>query len=145
MINGLNSMDSLFSNNFSSSNLLGGASSLNNFGSAFDQAMVQAKTPGDKAKVALAEARYSNLNDLFNMENSDSASSVLGFSMNNLFGSGGLFGVPSWAYDLQRILGNNSNISQIMNLNQQAAFAAQSSLNNELSNIGLGGGVNSII
>jgi hypothetical protein len=144
MINGLNSMDSLFSNNFSSSNLLGGTSALN-FGSTFDQAMAQATTPGDKAKIALAEAQYSNLNDLFNMGNSDPSSSVLGFSMNDLFSSGGLFGVPSWAYDLQRIMGNNSNVSQIMNLNQQAAFAAQSAMSNDLANMGSSGSVNSIV
>ena len=134
MMNGLNPIDMLFSNAVSNptSGLMG---SPVNFGTTFDQAMIQAKTPGDKAKVLFAQAKYNQqlaMADMF----SDPETSLLGFGATDLFGVGGPMGLPSWAYDAQRLLGNNSDLSQLIGLSQQASLLAQSNFNQQLSSLG---------
>jgi hypothetical protein len=138
-LNGLNSIDSLFGNGgmdplSSFSNPL--TSSLG-FGSVINQAMAQAKTPADKAKVAWAEAKFSNQMALSSMfENPSSPSSLMGMSMDLSGASNHPFGLPSWAYDLERLLGPNSAAAQAMNIEQRASFAAQSLMTHALSSLG---------
>ena len=142
----LNPLDPLFSsqssypimNNFSSS------TSPVNFGSVFDQALTQAKTSAQEAKVLWLQSQFAKQNILYGMF-SDPKTSLLGFGAGDLFGTGGLFGLPSWAYDLQRIMGDDPNIKNLMGLNMQAALLSQSLMNNSLGSLGLDGGVNSIV
>ena len=140
MINGLNPIDSLFSTSG-----LGPASSPFgspvDFGTTLDQALIQAKTPADKAKVEVLQAKLSEQNALAGIF-SDSTS-VLGLGAEDMFGVGSPLGLPSWASDVQRLLGANSDVSQLFGLSQQAAFLAQSSFNQSLSSLG-GGGFDSL-
>lgn len=138
MINGLNPIDSLFPSGSSDPASSSFGSPLN-FGSVFDQAMIQAKTPADKAKLAVAQAQLSDQNALADMF-SDSSSSSLGFGTTDLFGIGTPLNIPSWATDLQRLLGNNSDITQLVGMSQQASLLAQSSFNQQLSSLGTSGG-----
>jgi hypothetical protein len=57
----------------------------------------------------------------------DPKTSFLGFGISNLFGVGGPFGLPSWAYDAQRVLGD-ANTQNLIHMSQQAAALAQSSI-----------------
>ncbi len=143
MMNGINPIDSLFSSGATdpTSGLFGAPV---NFGSTFDQAMSQASTPADKAKVLLNQAKFAEQNAMANMF-SDTQSSVLGFGVTDLFGAGGPMGLPSWAYDVQRLLGNNSDVAKLMSLSQQAQFLAQSGFNQDLGSLGTtGSAVNSL-
>lgn len=114
-----------------------------NFGSVFDQALSQAKTTAQQAKVLWLQTQYAKQNILYGMF-ADPKTSLLGFGGGDLFGSGGLFGLPSWAYDLQRLMGDDPNIKNLMGLNMQAALMAQSMKNN-LGSLGLDGGFNSVV
>lgn len=139
----INPIDSLFSNGVSSptSGLFGAPV---NFGTTFDQAMTQAKTPADKAKVAFIQTKFARINALAGMF-SDPQTSLLGFGAEELFGIGGPMGLPSWVYDAQRLLGKDSNVSQLVGLSQQAAFLAESNFNHSLSSLGsTGKGFNSL-
>lgn len=145
-MNNINPIDTLFSNAVSNptSGLFG---SPVNFGTAFDQAMTQARTPADKAKVAFIQAKFTQqmvLADMF----SDPKTSALGFGGNELFGVGGPMGLASWAYDAQRLLGKDSNVSDLIGLSDQAAFLAQTRFNHALSSFGStsssGGGIDSL-
>ncbi len=136
MINGINPLDSLFSNSSSSSALDPLGSSLN-FGTTFDQAMVQAKTPGDKAKVLFAQAKFNEQLALADMFSGSPLS--LGSGLSDLFSTGGSLGLPSWAYDAQRVLGNNSDAAKMVGLSQQAALLAQSTFSDPLSSLGTSG------
>ncbi len=145
-MNNVNPINSLFSGGGShaTSGLFG---SPVNFGNTFDQAMTQARTPADKAKVAFIQAKFTQQNILASMF-SDPHTSMLGFGANELFGTGGPFGLASWVYDAQRVLGNNSDVSKLIGLGEQAAFLAQSNFNHQLSSLGstrsTGGGINSL-
>src|SRR5579864_9511637 len=103
MMNGINPIDSLFSSGATNptSSLFG---SPVNFGTTFDQALSQAQTPADKAKVLFVQAKFAEQNAMANMF-SDPQSSILGFGATDLFGVGAPMGLPSWAYDAQRLLG----------------------------------------
>ena len=149
MLSGLNNnipIDSLFGKGGSDS--LSGfsnplASSVG-FGSVINQAMAQAKTPADKAKVAWAEAELSNQTALSSMfADPSSPSSLLGTAMDLSGASNDPFGLPSWAYDLERLLGPNSTAAQAMSIDQQASLAAQSLMNQDLNS--LGGSVDSMM
>ena len=114
------------------------------FGDTFSQALSQAKTPGDKAKVKWLQAEYGVLTDLQNLGNGGSSLGMLGLgaSMDN----GGLFGMPSWASDVQRLLGSDSNVGQAISTEQQMAFALQNQFNQSLASFGSSGNsVNSLI
>jgi hypothetical protein len=145
-MNNLNSLDPLFSgqssyslmNNFSSS------ASPVSFGSVFDQALSQAKTSAQQAKVLWLQSQYTKQNILYGMF-SNPKTSLLGFGGGDLFGTGGLFGLPSWAYDLQRIMGDDPNVKNLMGLSMQASLLSQSLKNNSLGSLGLDGGINSIV
>jgi hypothetical protein len=143
MMNGANPIDSFFSSGATNPtpSLFGSAV---NFRSTFDQAMNQASTPADKAKVLFVQAKFAEQNAMANMF-SDTPSSILGFGATDLFGVGGSMGLPSWAYDVQRLLGNNSDVAQLMSLSQQAQFLAQSGFNQDLGSLGTtGSAVNSL-
>ena len=144
-MNNLNAMNSLFSTGLSTPSInpfLSTGSSVN-FGSVLDQAMAQAKTPGDKAKVQWLQAEYSDQSVLSSMF-SDPQTSFLGLGMSDLFGIGGPLGLPSWAYDVQRVMGSNSAVQQLMGINQQASQVIQSQFGNSVASLGLGGGINSL-
>jgi hypothetical protein len=145
-MNNLNPLDPLFSSQSSSSimNNFSSSTSPVSFGSVFDQTLSQAKTSAQQAKVLWLQSQYSKQNILYGMF-SNPKTSLLGFGGGNLFGTGGLFGLPSWAYDLQRIMGDDPNIKNLMGLNMQAAMLSQSLKNNSLGSLGLGGGFNSIV
>jgi hypothetical protein len=115
------------------------------FGNVFSQALSQAKSPGDAAKVQWLQAEYSDLVDLSTL-GSGSTSALGGLGMGDMFGIGGPLGLPSWTQDAERLLGNNSNAQQLESAYQQAAFTLQSQYNQALSNFGsTGGSVNSLI
>lgn len=113
------------------------------FGQTFTQAMNQAKTPADKAKVQWLQAEYGILTDLNNLGNGGGVMGMMG-----LGGSldSALFGVPSWASDVQRLLGSDSNVGQAITAQQQMAFAMQSAFNQNLASFGsTGSSINSLI
>ncbi len=116
------------------------------FGDVFSQAMSQAKTPGDAAKIQWMQAEYNDLSDLSSL-GSGSTSALAGLGMGDLFGTGGAFGLPSWASDAERLLGStNPELQQSMSAYQQAAFTLQSQFNQSLADFGsTGGSVNSLI
>lgn len=116
------------------------------FGNIFNQAMSQAKTPADAAKIDWMQAEYSDLMDLSTL-GSGSISALSGMGMGNLFGFGGPLGLPSWAQSAEQLLGSiDPNLQQSMSAYQQAAFALQSQFNQSLANFGsTGGSVNSLI
>lgn len=116
------------------------------FGNIFSQAMSQAKTPGDAAKIDWMQAEYSDLMDLSTL-GSGSVSALAGMGMGDLFGFGSPLGLPSWAQDAERLLGStNSDLQQTMSAYQQAAFSLQSQFNQSLADFGsTGGSVNSLI
>jgi hypothetical protein len=142
MINGIKSNDSLFSSLYSNplSSLTGAAA----FGSVFDQAMAQATTPGQKAEVLWAQAKFQNQMTLANMF-SDPHDHISSFGLGDLFGTGGPLATPSWVYDAQRLMGDNEVVQQAVNLTQQFKFLAQSQFSHSLANLGLGGGVDSLV
>jgi hypothetical protein len=115
------------------------------FGSVFSQAMSQAKTPAQAAKIDWLQAEYSDLMDLSNI-GSGSGSALGSFGMGDLFSTGGPFGLPAWATDAERLLGGDPNVQQLTSSYQQAAFALQSQFNQSLANFGSSGGsFNSLI
>lgn len=122
---------------------LGGNSS--GFGSIFNQVISQAKTPADAAKIQWLQAEYSDLNDLAGI-GSGSTSAIGGLGLGDMFGIGGPLGLPSWALDAERLLGNNGDTRQLVSAYQQAAFNLQSQFNQSLADFGsTGGSVNSLI
>jgi len=116
------------------------------FGNIFSQAMSQAKTPGDAAKIQWMQAEYSDLMDLSTL-GSGSSSALAGLGMGDLFGLGGSLGLPSWASDAERLLGSTDPaLQQSMSAYQQASFALQSQFNQSLADFGsTGESVNSLI
>jgi hypothetical protein len=138
-------LDPLFSgqSSYPVMNNPGSSASPVGFGSVFDQALSQAKTSAQQAKVLWLQSQYTKQNILYGMF-SNPKTSLLGFGGGDLFGTGGLFGLPSWAYDLQRIMGDDPNIKNLMGLNMQTALLSQSLKNGSLGSLGLGGGFNSI-
>jgi hypothetical protein len=114
------------------------------FGSVFSQAMSQATTPAQAAKIQWFQAEYSNLMDLSSI--GSGSSSLAGLGMGDMFGIGGPLGLPSWAGDVERLMGANSTVQQLITAQQQAAFAMQSQFNQSLADFGsTGGSVNSLI
>jgi hypothetical protein len=112
------------------------------FGSVFTQAMNQAKTPANAAKIQWLQAEYSDLTDLSNLGSGSSA----GLGLGDLFGAGGALSLPSWAGKEEQLLGNDPVIQQLMNVQQQASFALQSQFNQNLADFGSSGSsVNSLI
>ena len=138
MTDGLNPLSSLFSGGALSggSNLFG--PSPVNFGTTFDQAMAQAQTPEEKAKVAFVEAKFAQQSALAGIF-SDGSSSLLSFGASSLFGTGGATGLPSWVYDAQRVLGNNPDIANMISMSEQASKLLQSQFNHSLSSLGESG------
>lgn len=113
------------------------------FGDIFNQALSQAKTPADAAKVDWLQAEYSDLMDLTTMSSGTSALGGLG--MGNMFSIGAPMGLPTWALDAEKLLGNNPDVKNLVSLDQQAAFMLQSQFNQSLANFGsTGGTVNSL-
>lgn len=114
------------------------------FGNAFSQAMSQAKTPADQAKVAWLQAEYGVLTDLNNMGNGDSSlAGMMGLGASD---PGSLFGLPSWASTLENLLGPNSAAGQAITAQQQMSFALQSQMNQSLASFGdTGSSVNSLL
>jgi hypothetical protein len=112
------------------------------FGAVFDQAMSQTQDKAASAKLAWVRSQYMKQNVLFDMF-SNPKSSVLGFGMTDLFGVGGAFGLPSWAYDAQRVLSGDENVRSMMSLYQQAAALANQQMRG--SSLGsLGGSYDSL-
>ena len=109
------------------------------FGSVFDQALANAKTPADKAKLAWAQAEFSTQNMLYGMF-SDPHTSFMGLGASGLFDVGGPFGLPSWTSDVERLMGNDPQVQNLMGLDRQASFLAQSRFNGGLSGLGSGSG-----
>ena len=135
-MNSLIPVDSLFSGGyFPSPAGLGGG--LSGFGSIFDQALGQSTSPAQSAQIAWLQTQYSNQNTLYGML-SDSPSSSFGGSLGDVFGLSGAFSLPSWAYDLQRLLGKDSGVQQAMALGQQASLLAQTAFSHNLSSLGTG-------
>jgi hypothetical protein len=142
MINGIGSTNSLFgSANTSLLSSLGGVSP---FGSVFDQAMTQATTPQKKAEVLLAKAKFQNQLSLSSMF-SDLNNSSPSYNLGSLFGTNSSQSLPSWAYELQRLLGNNQTVKDAISLSQTAAALNQLQYNNSLANLGLGGSVDTLL
>jgi hypothetical protein len=112
----------------------GGLSPLS-FGNVFDQAMSQSNSPAQSAKIAYLRTQYMRQTILYGMF-SDPKTSTLGYGGGDLFGMGGPYGLPSWAYDAQRLLGADSNAGDLINLSQQAALLAQSRLMGGLGSTG---------
>lgn len=144
-LNGLNSSDPLFGGTSDPlANILSNPTdSTTNFGSVFNQAMAQAKTPAQQAQVAWDQAQYNDQMALSSMfADPNSPSSLMSTAMDLSGASNNSFGLPSWAYTLEGLLGPNSTAAQAMSLNQQASLAAQSLLSQDLNS--LGGSVNSL-
>lgn len=118
----------------STSSAFGGLSPMG-FGNVFDQAMSQSSSPAQSAKIAFLRTQYMKQNILYGMF-SNPKTSMLGFGGSDLFGMDGPFGLPSWAYDAQRLLGSDSKAGDLINLSQQAALLAQSRLMNGLGSTG---------
>jgi hypothetical protein len=131
-MNTLNPIDSLFSpNTFSPSvSPFVGAT---NFGSVFDQAMSQATTPAEKAKVTWLQAKFHTQNILYDMFSSDK-SSTLGFGMSDLFGVDGPFGLPSWVFDAQRLLGD-AETQKLISISQQTSELLQRRMNHGFNSL----------
>lgn len=131
----LNPIDSLFpSSGFPS--LPSPSSIPGSFGNVFDQAMSQSTSKAQSAKLQWIQSQYMKQATLYDMF-SDSKTSILGFGASDLFSTDGLFGLPSWAYDLQRVLGNESNVQDLIRLNDQASQILQNQLHSS-SSAGLG-------
>ena len=99
--------------------------------------------PAEKAKVQGLQAQNGILMDLNNLGNGGGVMGMMGFG-----GSleSALFGVPSWASDVQRLLGSDSNVGQAITAQQQMAFAMQSAFNQNLASFGsTGSSFNSLI
>jgi hypothetical protein len=94
------------------------------FGDVFSQAMSQAKDRAGSAKLAWVQSQYMKQNILFDMF-SNPKTSVTGLGVTDLFGAGGPFGLPAWAYDAQRVLGGDEHLQGMMGLYIQAAALAQ--------------------
>jgi len=107
-----------FSSGFSPLSIPGG------FGNVFDQALSQSTSKAESAKITWLQSQYMKQATLYDMF-SDSKSSILGFGASSLFGSGGPFGLPSWAYDAQRLLGGDPEVQNLMSLGQRAADLVQ--------------------
>lgn len=124
-------------------NALGGNALL--FGDVFGQALSKAKSPAEAAKIKWLQAEYGVLTDLRNLGSGGSSLGMLGLgsSMDN---NGGLFGMPSWAYDVERLMGSDSNVGRAITAQQQMAFALQSQFNQSLASFGsTGSSVNSLL
>jgi len=112
------------------------------FGAVFDQALSQTQDRAGSAKLAWVRSQYMKQNILFDMF-SNPKTSVLGFGMTDQFGAGGAFGLPSWAYDAQRVLSGDENLRSMMSLYQQAAALANQQMKG--SSLGsLGGSYDSL-
>ena len=112
------------------------------FGAVFDQAMTQTHDKAGSAKLAWVRSQYMKQNILFDMF-SNPKTSVLGFGMTDMFGPGGAFGLPTWAYDAQRVLSGDENVRSMMSLYQQAAALANQQMRG--SSLGsLGGSYDSL-
>lgn len=137
MLNGINPLNSLLGSGSDPLSGLGSDINPTSFGSVIDQALVQAKTPADKAKVAFAQAKFSELNALAGIF-SDSSSSMagLGLGMGDLFGVGSPMGLPSWVSDAQRVLGDPKGISDLIGMSEQASSLLQQQFNHSLSSLG---------
>jgi hypothetical protein len=122
------------------SSLLKAAAGTTSFSSVLSQAMKAASNPQERAQVAFAQTQFSNLNTLFAMADpttSYSSGSAL-TGMASLFGNGGLFSLPSWASDVERLLGPDSLASQAISIDRQASIASQTLMNNALNSFGSG-------
>ncbi len=140
------SLTNVLNNGYSS--LLGSYGASANFGSIFSQALTAAKTPAQKAEVAFAQVQYSDLNVLASMDSGSSDSSNLSSlaGLASLLGGNDPFAAPpAWETQLASLLGPNSTAAQALNLDQQAALASQSLMNGNLSSLGSGSSVNSLI
>lgn len=136
MLNGINSLSSILGSGSDPISGLGGINPTS-FGSVIDQVMAQAKTPADKAKVAFAQAQFSELNALAGIF-SDNTSPIggLGMGTGDIFGVGGPMGLPSWASDAQRVLGNPKGISDLIGMSEQASALLQQQFSHSLSSLG---------
>ena len=136
MLNGINPLNPLLGSGNDPLSGLGGINPAS-FGSVIDQAMVQAKTPADKAKVAFAQAQFSELNALAGIF-SDNTSPIAGFGMGmgDLLGIGGPMGLPSWTSDAQRVLGTPQGIADLIGMSQQASSLIQQQFSHFLSSLG---------
>lgn len=116
------------------------------FGNVFSQALSQAKTPGEAAKIDWLQAEYSNLMDLADMGSGSSAGALGGLGVGDLFGTGGPLSLPSWTQDAANLLGNNSIAQQALSTQQMAAFQLQSQFNQALANFGsTGSSIDSLV
>jgi hypothetical protein len=122
-------------NYYSMLNSVMGSSS---FSSVLSQAAKAASTPQERAQVAFARTQWSNLNTLFTMADPStsysSGSSLMG--MASLFGGNDLFSLPSWADDVERLLGPDSTAAQAISIDRQASIASQSLINGLLNSSG---------
>lgn len=130
------------------SSLLGSYGASTDFGSIFSQAMSAATTPAQKAQVDLAQVQYSDLNVLASMGDGSSDGSDLSSlaGLASLLGGNDPFSAPpAWETQLASLLGPNSTAAQALSLDQQAALASQSLMNGDLSSLGSGSSIDSLI
>ncbi len=110
-INNNNSITSANNTDSLLSALSGGSTS---FDSIFSQAMSQAKTPGQKAQVALEGVEYNNLNTLYNAVSGNNSSDSLLSSTNSL------------AMDLGSVAGQVSQLEQELGMTPTPTTTPQS-------------------
>ena len=152
MINGLNSIDSLFSSG-SSDSLAAALGGSNSFDSIFTQAMNQAQTPAQKAQTAFLEVQYKDLNTLYGAVSGNSTDSLFGSTTASL--GLDLGSLSAQLNQLENLLGTGSsanntgaapNSQPLSNTNAALGLESQMLLNNDLASFGTDGssGINTL-
>src|SRR5579859_159175 len=106
MLNGLSPLDSLFQFQPRTADPLLGQNLTTNFNTVYDNLLAQKNSP--TVQSALQQFRQVENSNSFVLQDmfANPETSFLGFGVGNLFGTGGPFGLPSWAYDVQRLTGD---------------------------------------
>ncbi len=125
MFSGLSPLDTMFQTQPALFGFGSGPMDLSADFSSIYKSLLAQKTSlsADSAKRSYLQAQFSKQQVLYDMFE-DPKSSFLGYGVSNMFGAGGLFGLPSWTFDAARVLGDPTT-QNLLNLSQQAAALTQ--------------------